>query len=132
MLYALVEGLAGIADEGRGFDRIRLSPRWAAAGIGGVEVRIAYAASGAATGYTYQADASQITLEVEAPPDADLSLHLLLPGGQTAVGVTAGGRPMPHHTRFVGASAYLDLDLGVNEAGKATVVVGLASEPSVS
>jgi hypothetical protein len=39
---------------------------------------------------------------------------------------------MPHHTRFVGASAYLDLDLGVNEAGKATVVVGLASEPSVS
>ena len=74
MLWALVEGLAGVVDDGRGFDQLTLSPRWAAAGVDEAEVAVGYAASGAGVGYSFRHDSGDASsLEVDAPPaDVDL------------------------------------------------------------
>jgi len=50
MLYALFEGLAGIVDEGKLFQSVRLSPRWLAAGRSEASVCVTYGASGASFG----------------------------------------------------------------------------------
>ena len=53
MLYALTEGLAGVTDIMKGFRNIKLSPRWAAAGVDEAEVMIDYPASGEYVKYNY-------------------------------------------------------------------------------
>ena len=57
MLYALAEGLAGVADEGACFRPVRLAPRWPAAGVDDAEVYLRYAASGAEVGYRWRREA---------------------------------------------------------------------------
>ena len=46
MAWALIEGLAGIEDKLKQFEKIRLSPRWLAAGITEAEVGVGYQATG--------------------------------------------------------------------------------------
>jgi hypothetical protein len=48
MAWALIEGLAGIEDKLKSFSRIRISPRWLAAGINEAEVGVGYAAGAGA------------------------------------------------------------------------------------
>ncbi len=54
MLWALVEGLAGVVDDGRGFDQMTLSPRWLAAGVSDADVSVGYAASGRGAAYSFR------------------------------------------------------------------------------
>ena len=42
MLYALVEGLAGVEDRECCFRKVRLAPRWLAAGVDEAEVRFPF------------------------------------------------------------------------------------------
>jgi len=60
MLWALVEGLAGVVDTGACFRRLRLAPRWPAAGVNEADVRLAYPASGAAIGYRWRIESESV------------------------------------------------------------------------
>jgi hypothetical protein len=78
MLWALVEGLAGVVDQGRCFDAVSIAPRWRAAGIEEAEVHVGYAASGAGVSYNFRARPSAIEMDIEG--DARIvACHILLP-----------------------------------------------------
>ncbi len=109
MLWALVEGLAGVVDEGCGFDRVALSPRWLAAGVREAEVSVGYAASGRSIGYAFRHAADRIDLEVDSKP-ADVTFHVLLPAGSAVRAVRQGTRDIPFRTSAVETSGYVDFE----------------------
>ena len=81
MVWALVEGLAGVVDRGRTLDAVRLSPRWLAAGVDEAEVSVGYAASGASVEYRYRRRQDRVDARGERPPARTCSWHVLLPAG---------------------------------------------------
>ena len=90
MLWALIEGLAGIVDLGRGFDAIRLAPRWIAADVDAAEVSVGYASSGCGLRYQFQCASDSLNLQV-ATGKADLHCHVLLPPGAEPLSVIQDG-----------------------------------------
>jgi hypothetical protein len=112
MAYALIEGLAGIEDRLKLFQRIGISPRWLAADIGEAEVFVEYAASAAAVGYRIRYQDDHILLDVEAP-EAAVEFHVLLPAGKTGRAVTAGDNNIDFHNTAVGRSPYVDFTLKI-------------------
>ncbi len=116
MLYAFVEGLCGVVDEGSGFRKVRCAPRWAVAGEQEATVRVSYAASGAGFGYRYRHDAvaQRMALTLEAP-QAAVTLHVLLPEGCRPTAAAWNGRSVPFEHATVEQSAYVDLQGAVRE-----------------
>ena len=106
MLHALLSGLAGVEDQGRCFDRVRLSPRWSAAGVTKAEVGVRYESSGAGIGYTYRSALEGLEMEVRAP-GREASFHVLLPVWASVASVAVDGVPVPFHLVSVGESPYL-------------------------
>ena len=112
MLNALVAGLAGIEDQGRGFDRLRLSPRWVAADVDEVEVGVGYASSGAGVAYTYRRVPEGIRMAVSTP-SFEVDFHLLLPPGSIPSRVSVGGKETPFVVERIRESRYLDFSSSV-------------------
>lgn len=121
MLYALFEGLAGIVDTHKGFARVRLSPRWQAAGQEEAEVRAVYGASGASFGYHYRHHVAQsmITLAVEGK--AEILLHLLLPAGSRMKSVHVNGRAVPARAMKIENSVYADAAMNLRGVARIDV-----------
>ena len=113
MLWALTEGLAGVVDRGRGFDRAEVSPRWLAAGVDEAEVAIGYECSGRGIGYQVRARSDRITLEVAAA-GSDIAFRVLLPPGAEARSVTCGGRELGLTNALVETSGYADFSCRVD------------------
>jgi hypothetical protein len=107
MLYALIGGLAGVEDVGVCFDRVRLSPRWPAAGVEEAQVRTVYASSGSGFGYSYRLSAKRIEMVAEAAA-ADVHFHVLLPAGASPRAVRVGGVGLAYESVPVRESRYLD------------------------
>jgi hypothetical protein len=107
MAWALLEGLAGVADRGRTFDLIRLSPRWEAAGVDAADVSVGYAASGASVSYRYGRGPRRMTLEIHAA-GAEVEWHVLLPASHRATRARCDGREVPVHNVKVESSPYAD------------------------
>lgn len=122
MLWALLSGLAGIEDLGKGFDTVKLSPRWPAAGVEEAEVRLEYAATGATFGYSYQAGDGALMMSVEAP-GSEVSFHLMLPPEATPTTAKVGEADTPFRVSDVRGSRYLDFSAVVK--GEAEVRVAL-------
>lgn len=123
LTYALVEGLAGVVDTAAAFERVRLAPRWPAAGVHSAEVTIHYPACGGYAAYHYHLDeaAKRLTLTVTGSGQQAV-LSLLLPASLASVeSVLVDGAPVNYHLRQVEESRYLDLDLPL--AGVRQVVV---------
>lgn len=119
MLYAFVEGLCGVVDEGCGFDRVRLAPRWQAAGQDEAAVRLHYPASGRSFGYEYRSQSDGVELQIDGK--AEVTLHLLLPQGVQTTEVVAHGQTIPHENETIESSPYVNARLTVD--GKAVVHV---------
>jgi hypothetical protein len=115
MLYALVEGLAGIVDEFKLFQKIRLSPRWLAAGRNEASVRAAYGASGATFAYSFEHRESTKTIKLGLHGNTSAHLHILLPKGTSAAHVDVGGRKIRLVNNRVEESPYVDADLDVKK-----------------
>lgn len=80
VVYALVEGLAGVKDKATGFKHTELSPRWQAAGVNKANVVIKYPASDGYVAYNYQYNENQKTLELQFTGTAEKTiLNILLP-----------------------------------------------------
>lgn len=108
MLYALVEGLAGIVDCHKLYQKVSLSPRWIAAGIDEVQVGASYGASQAAFGYTYTHDVGKKLIECEMKGNASVDLHLLLPKGTKASSIKVNGKKVKHKNIHVEQSPYVN------------------------
>ena len=122
MLYALVEGLAGVVDEHKLFQRIRLSHRWLAARCNEARVCAAYGASGAYIEYSFAHESAKKTLELEVRGRAHVDLHLLLPQGARAVGVKVNGRARQCKNSQVEKSRYVDTSFELNKRTTVSIV----------
>lgn len=112
LVYALVEGLAGIEDAGAGFERARIAPRWDAAGVGNVTAGAVLPASGGYARYRYRSDGDELALEVAGSAGA-VETDVLLPDGWRSVAVTVDGLPLEDvRVRQVESSAYAAFQLG--------------------
>lgn len=92
MLYAFVEGLVGVKDLLKGFNKIRLTPRWEAAGVSEADVKIEYPSSGAFVRYKYlnSNKSGSVKLEIEGTPER-IDLELYLPENMKTVSVNISG-----------------------------------------
>jgi hypothetical protein len=112
LVYALIEGLAGIVDTGCAYRSVRLSPRWAAAGVGKATACAKYPASGGYVRYRYEACAGAAALMLDVAGNADgMRLELLLPEGRGAAGAQVDGRAAEVETVWVEQSRYAALRL---------------------
>ena len=78
IVYALVEGLCGIKDEGAAFGKVLLTPRWSAAGEPNAKVTIKYPASDAYVSYIYNHSGSEMVLYFTGSMK-NTTLQILLP-----------------------------------------------------
>ncbi|MFQ5571801.1 MAG: hypothetical protein ACE5G0_19145 [Rhodothermales bacterium] len=108
MLYAFLEGLCGIVDQGHSFQEVRCAPRWAASYETEASVKVGYASSGATFGYQYQETERATFLTLEAR-HARVMLHLLLPAQCRVTLVTWNGQEVAFETVRVGESRYVDI-----------------------
>ncbi|MFC1529752.1 hypothetical protein ACFL6R_03440 [Gemmatimonadota bacterium] len=120
MLYALIEGVAGVEDEHRSFERIRLSPRWEAAGVARAEVELEYAGSGSGFGYTYEKSDGEIGLELTGRA-SPVTCHVLLPGESGVTSVRQGDEELEFTGVTVEASRYVDFIISDPGAGAVTI-----------
>ena len=122
MLYALIEGLAGIQDQNVLFKKVRISPRWPAAGIDQAEAQIQYAASGASLGYAYTLNNDGLLLEVRAK-NSDVNFHVLVPADKKIIGVYADQQRLKYQKIKIRRSSYVDFSAQVT--GKSLVKISL-------
>lgn len=116
MLYALIEGLAGVVDLDILYRRVRLSPRWIAAGRNEARVSCAYGPSGASVGYTYEHRPGQRTFDLEISGQGTIHLHLLLPQASKATSVQVNGRKITFTNSRVETSRYVDASFSVRKS----------------
>jgi hypothetical protein len=122
MLYALIEGLAGIEDNQKLFRKCRISPRWFAADISDAEVRVCYESSGAEISYSIGYEAEQIHLGVQAI-DADCKFHILLPGKLLAKTAVVNGQNVAFTNQKIRKTNYVDIEHRID--GKVSLVIHL-------
>jgi hypothetical protein len=122
MLYALIEGLAGIEDNQKLFQKCRISPRWYAAGIEDAEVRVCYENSGADIGYSIRYEKGQILLDIQGQ-ESDCTFHILLPEKSEAKSASVNGRNVAFTNQKIRKSNYVDVDHGIE--GEASLTIDL-------
>jgi hypothetical protein len=80
VLYALVEGLAGVVDSATEFERALIAPRWAATEEDKAEVAVVYPASRGYVAYNYAHDVASKTITLDVTGSGNnADLHVLLP-----------------------------------------------------
>lgn len=109
MLYALIEGLAGVEDRGKSFNRMRLAPRWAAADVDRAEVAVSYTCSAADIFCLYKREKNSILLDVSTP-DSEVEFHVLIPEQASTLGVTINGENTRFREANVLQSVYCDFE----------------------
>jgi hypothetical protein len=108
VIYALIEGLAGVKDEGVAFSRTALTPRWDSAGVPSAEVTVRYPASDGYCSYKYRVQERK--LEVEFTGSAEnFEAQILLPSNRQAQNSRLNGRTVAVTQRKIEDSSYLVL-----------------------
>lgn len=122
---ALIQGLAGIQDQGVAFDRLRLAPRWLAAGVAEATACARYPESDGYARYHYRYDHAQGRLRVDLAARAEkVALELLLPEGKQARAVALNGSQVELVEKQVEQSRYVCLELCGVRAHTVEVQVG--------
>jgi hypothetical protein len=110
MLAALIEGAAGIEDNGAALRDVTLSPRWGAAGLGSAYAVARYPASDGYVAYAWSQGPGVINLQVTGSAER-LRLRLLLPPeARGRITATVNGGAVPHTVETVRASRYAVLE----------------------
>ncbi|MFB0566082.1 MAG: hypothetical protein ACETWK_10455 [Candidatus Aminicenantaceae bacterium] len=114
MLYAFLEGLAGVEDRLKLFRRVQLSPRWLAAGVDEARVKVNYENSGAVISYSFKHKENAVSLNVHAP-ESDVSFHVLLPEHSSAEEVFVNRVSVKYSNSPVDKSSYVDFEVKIKE-----------------
>jgi len=122
MLYAMIEGLAGVEDRLKLFRKVQLSPRWPAAGVNEAEVRLQYAASGSSFGYLYRSKEKEIVLEIEAD-EAVVQFHILLPEGLSGQSVKINNEKVDFINTVIEQSAYVDFRTSIKKGAAIEILL---------
>ncbi|MFO7617763.1 MAG: hypothetical protein R6V75_10985 [Bacteroidales bacterium] len=109
MAWALMEGLAGVSDLSCLYRKIRLSPRWLAAGIDQAAVEIGYPASGAGIRYEYLRKDNQLNIKLSGPAEANC--HILVGASDRVAEVLLEQEPVEYSTEWVEQSHYVNFSV---------------------
>jgi len=112
MLYALVEGLAGVQDKDKLFRRVRLCPKWLSAGVEKAEVKIDYKSSGAYVRYDYIHTHDQLTINLSGSY-AYIQLSLPVPENYTVGDLMIGGKKKKYIMASFNQGNYLIADADI-------------------
>ena len=93
VIYALVEGLAGVKDTGVAYNKALLAPRWSAAGITESTITVKLPASDGYVRYQYSQKGGMIRVDAASTAE-EIDFKLLLPEGKTAGSMTVNGKPV--------------------------------------
>jgi hypothetical protein len=107
LMYALMEGLAGVKDGGVAFDRAILAPRWPAAGVKKVAVTGHYPASEGYVDYEYTASEDGRLVEIAFTSSAERTeLSILMQPGTSLNALVVDNQPTEARVEGEGASQY--------------------------
>jgi len=110
--YALVEGLAGVKDEGVAFDKTLIAPRWAAAQIDDITCTIKYPASGGYASYTYKFDKDKNEIQIDFTGTAsNMELEIYIDQDQTIENVYLNNNRIEYFTKWIEKSRYICISI---------------------
>jgi len=123
VVYALVEGLAGVQDQGKTFDVVRLAPRWTAAGVNSAEVAITYPASQGYVAYRLKVQPARKRLLWQiAGSGVRLQCHCLLPRQAARVkSVLVNGQDLVFTCSRVRHARYVDFNVALHGIVKCAI-----------
>jgi hypothetical protein len=114
-MAALVEGLAGVKNEGLAFDKVKFSPRWTSASVDSVNVTVQLSASKAYVAYHYLNNKLKKEMEIIITGSGnEINNHILLP--QNCVGVKSvfvDGQPVNFTLSKIENSSYADFNVAL-------------------
>jgi hypothetical protein len=112
VIYALVEGLAGVKDTGVAFSHTLLAPRWEAADVHTAEVTIRYPASSGYCSYRYDRRLApdRVSLDFTGSGE-DFALEVLLPKNRQVRVARLDGQPAEVSIKTVEQSRYAVLGI---------------------
>jgi len=115
-MAALVEGLAGVRNEGLAFSTAGLAPRWCTASVDSVNVNIRFAASDGYVSYRYLNDSKKGEMTILLTGSGDmLNGHIMLPpGAKSFTSVTCDGKAIPFVVSTIEKSKYADFKFPLN------------------
>ena len=118
MAWALMEGLAGIEDKHKRFEKIRLSPRWLAAGITEAEVGVGYQVQGigfqvSGVGYRYKYSGLGVDIDLVCSADADF--HVLIGPEDEVRRLEVNRLICPYRIEMVEQSKYVNFSAGIED-----------------
>jgi hypothetical protein len=108
VIYALVEGLAGIKDKGTAFSRTALTPRWESADVQSADVTVKYPASQGYCCYQYRVEKNRINVEFTGSAQ-EFEAQILLPPNRVVQETRLNGQVIMTTQRKVEESSYLVL-----------------------
>lgn len=106
VVYALVEGLAGVVDQGVKYDQTLIAPRWEAAEENMARLNITYEASGGYVSYIYEKTEDCLKLDFTGTA-TNTRLHILLPENLKVTSVTLNDKNANYEIITIEDSHYL-------------------------
>ena len=120
--YAIAEGLAGIQDAGRAFDRVRVCPRWAATESDRNEATLHYPASDGYCSYDYRLDRKRKRMKLDLTGSFEAAdVHCLLPEGTAATRVVVEKEAVPFKNTSLEGAHYVDFCIDGLPAGPVSI-----------
>jgi hypothetical protein len=115
VVYAIVEGLAGVVDHDVAYRVAGVAPRWPATGSREAEAVVHYPASDGYVAYTWRhdEDARAIVLTLTGSGERADCHVLLPPGAGAAASVADDGTPVAASTSRIGSSLYADFTVAL-------------------
>ena len=112
-MAALVEGLAGVKNDGLAFNKVKLSPRWTSAGVDSVNVTVQLEASKGYVAYQYHHNPEKKEIDLRMTGSGnEIKNHVLLPPDSKEVNsVFADGQSIDFRISKNENSSYVDFKL---------------------
>jgi hypothetical protein len=122
-MAALVEGLAGVKNDGLAFDKVTISPRWTSASVDSVNVTINFPASDGYVTYHYIHNKADKEIDVLLTGSGnELKGHILLPANISTVNsVKIGDKPVQCKISNIEKSYYADFTLSLPGVQKVVI-----------
>jgi hypothetical protein len=110
VVYALIEGLAGIKDDGQAYNKVKLSPRWEAAGEEKAAVTVKYPSSDGYVKYLYSKSPDAYNIKFTCSMRKS-EINLLLPDDGDVKSVSVNNVIVNYEVYRIEGSKYLQLNL---------------------
>ena len=120
MLSAYIEGLVGVKDEFKLFQKVMCSPRWAITQEKTVKTTISYEVSNTYFSYEYSLNENDITIDWQGNNTDQVYFHVLLPTGKAVIEVNKNNRFLTFQKEKVENSSYVNFKI---ESSSGKVIV---------